>query len=349
MHRVQSRDFMDIDKLPSADGIGVLEIRALGRLQLQIENRIISAFPTRKAEELLAFLLYFYGTPHKRERLIEMLWPGVRPDVGRSRLSTTLWRVRGLLENLGLIPNHYLESTGDSLTLSIHPQTFFDVQAFVSRIEAASLTADEAEMASHLTAAEELWCGELFEGIYADWCLIERERLNRLRMRGLGKLVAHHFDAGQYDEAINQIQRALNLEPNFLIALAYLGWNYIAKHQYEDAIRELQKAVRLSGQSSEYLGLLSYAYSLAGKKGDALEVLGKLKEIGGNRFVDSSGFIYAYIGLGDKEKAIEYLQKSFETRDYLVLPVILPDRIFDDIRSDPRFEEIVEKMNLPQP
>jgi hypothetical protein len=64
--------------------------------------------------------------------------------------------------------------------------------------------------------------------------------------------------------------------------------------------------------------------------------------------IPAVSFIYAYLGLGDKEKAIEYLQKSFETRDYLVLPLVLADRIFDGLRSDPRFQEIELKMNFPE-
>ena len=152
----------------------------------------------------------------------------------------------------------------------------------------------------------------------------------------------------RYDEAIDQYRKALNLEPNFHAARFQLGEAYLYKNMYEDAIQEIKEAVRFSGQSPHYLGTLSYAYSLAGKKSEAREILQQLKKLGESRFVSSLGFIYAYLGLGDREKAIEYLQRSVESRDVTFLPGEINLEAFDDIRSDPRFKEIVRKMNIPE-
>ena len=152
----------------------------------------------------------------------------------------------------------------------------------------------------------------------------------------------------QYDEAIDQFQKAVNLEPNFHAAHFLLGQAYLGKNMYEDAIQEIEEAIKFSGPSPQYLGTLSYAYSLAGRKSDALKVLEELKELEKNRFISSIGFIYSYIGLGDHEKAIQYLQKSYESHDTPSLPSFIKEKIFDDIRSDPRFQEIVRNMNIPE-
>jgi len=151
-----------------------------------------------------------------------------------------------------------------------------------------------------------------------------------------------------YDVAIDQYRKALKLEPNFHAAHSYLGLAYISKHMYADAIEEFKEAIKFSGQSPEYLGYLSLAFSLAGKKTDARKVLEQLKELEKNRFVSSICFSLAYIGLGDKEKAFEYLQKSFDARDCPNLPWGMNLEIIDDLRSDPRFQEIERKLNLPQ-
>jgi serine/threonine-protein kinase len=151
-----------------------------------------------------------------------------------------------------------------------------------------------------------------------------------------------------YDEAIDQFQKALELEPNFHAAHYNLGVAYIFKHMYEDAIQRIEEAIKFSGQSPGYLGFLSLAYSLAGKKSDAQKVLDKIKGLDKNSYVNSSAFIYAYIGLGDQEKAIEYLQKSFNAHDYPDLPWAMKSEIYDELRSDPRFQEIIAKLNLPQ-
>ena len=152
----------------------------------------------------------------------------------------------------------------------------------------------------------------------------------------------------QYDKAVDQFQKALNLEPNFHAAHFLLGQAYLYKYMYEDAIQEIEEAIKFSGPSPQYLGTLSYAYSLAGRKSDALKVLEELKELEKNRFISSIGFIYSYIGLGDHEKAIQYLQKSYESHDTPSLPSFIKEKIFDDIRSDPRFQEIVRNMNIPE-
>jgi tetratricopeptide (TPR) repeat protein len=157
-----------------------------------------------------------------------------------------------------------------------------------------------------------------------------------------------YYQMRRYDDAIDQFQKALDLEPNLHAAHYYLSWAYINKNMYEDSIEEIKEAIRLSGQSSEYLGLLSYAYSLAGKKSDARRVLEQLNELEKDRFVNPSGFIFAHMGLGDQERAMEYLQNSVESRDYSSLPWHLEDKIFDDLRSNPRFQEIIRKLNLPQ-
>ena len=153
---------------------------------------------------------------------------------------------------------------------------------------------------------------------------------------------------GRYDDAIDQFRKALDLDPNFHAAHYYLSRAYIHKHMYEDAIVEIKEAIKFSGQSPEYLGFLSFTYSLAGKKSDALEVLEQLKELEKNRFVSSIGFIYAYIGLGDRQKTFEYLQKGVESHDSPFLLGIIKEEVFNDLRSDPRFLEIVRSMNLPQ-
>ena len=152
----------------------------------------------------------------------------------------------------------------------------------------------------------------------------------------------------QYDKAIDQFRKALELEPNFHLAHYHLSDAYISKNRYADAIDEIEKAITLSGQSPMYLGSLSLAFSLAGKKGEARQVLEQLKQLEKNEFVCSISFTCAYIGLGDQERAMEYLQKSVESRDSPNLPLLVREGMFDDLRSDPRFKDIVRKINLPQ-
>jgi len=151
-----------------------------------------------------------------------------------------------------------------------------------------------------------------------------------------------------YDEAIDLFQKALELEPNSHAPRGYLGMSYMQKGMYEDAIRELEEAIKLSGPIPNYLGWLCAVHSFAGRRKDALKALEQLKEFDSKEFVPSFSFALAYLGLGDLEKALDYLQASYEDRDFPSFPYFRIDPIFESIRSNPRFQKILNDMNLPQ-
>jgi TolB-like protein/Flp pilus assembly protein TadD len=150
----------------------------------------------------------------------------------------------------------------------------------------------------------------------------------------------------RYDDAIAVYLKAVELEPNSDAFHWYLGMIYMQKKMYKDAIREFEEANRLSGRKLKWSAQLCCAYALEGERGEALKILEQLKELGKQMFVSSYAFVWAYAGLGDQDKALEYLQKSFETRDDPSFPMWRLDQTFDDIRSDPLFQEIERKLNL---
>ena len=152
----------------------------------------------------------------------------------------------------------------------------------------------------------------------------------------------------QYDKAIDQLRKVLDLEPNFHRAHYHLAWALMHESMYESAIREMQKAIEFSSPSVDYISGLGYAYALAGRTGDAVKILEELKEKKKNGFISSYWLSQVYIGLGNRGKAMEYLLKSVESHDFPSLPIGINDPIFDDLRSDPRFKEIKRRMNLPQ-
>ena len=245
MHRVQSHDVEEVRSLPEAEGLRALEVRLFGRLQLSNGDKATTSFPSRKSEELLAFLLLHNGVPQARDRLIELLWPGVSPDVGRSRLSTALWRVRLILDDVGLIPNHYLEASTDTIAISLDPQGFLDYRLFQEHIGAAKAVPPGEVMESHLQSAESLCSGELLEGIYAEWCLIERERAARLRLYGLGQLVAFYLSREAYHDAIEICQKILELDPLREEVYRTLMVCYSEVGRRSDGIRQFQRCANM--------------------------------------------------------------------------------------------------------
>jgi len=151
----------------------------------------------------------------------------------------------------------------------------------------------------------------------------------------------------RFDEAIGILQKALDLEPNFWVTHWLLGQAYIGKHMYEDAINEFQYANRLSGLEPGFIGVLCQSFALAGRRNEALNYLQQMKDLKQKRYVPNIEFASAYIGLGDNDNALYYLQETYKNRESIFLYARMSP-FFDGVRSDPRFQEIISKLDFPE-
>jgi len=147
----------------------------------------------------------------------------------------------------------------------------------------------------------------------------------------------------RYDEAIAQYKQALELDPNFTLAHFDLALSYSALGRHEEAISEMQKARE---RGSDYLAGLGYVYAMAGRRAEALKTLDDLKRLAEKQYVPPYHFGWVYTGLGDNDKAITFLQKTYDEHtqhviDFKTVPM------FDPLRSDERFQELVRKVRLP--
>ena len=147
------------------------------------------------------------------------------------------------------------------------------------------------------------------------------------------------------DEAIPWFRRVLDMDPNFLRAHFGLGLALVHKKRYEEAITELQKAVELSGGGAAQLGALGYAYAVANRRAEALEIVEKLKERSREHYVPPAMVAIVFSGLGDKDQAMTWLEKANEERDPW-LTGLKVDPMFDSLRSDPRFLDLVHRVGL---
>jgi serine/threonine-protein kinase len=152
--------------------------------------------------------------------------------------------------------------------------------------------------------------------------------------------------ARRYDEAIAQYKRILVSNPNFAYTHRALGWAYGSKGMYPEAIAETRSSIQLNNTSSAK-GFLGLWLAKSNERDEALKLLGELKQGSTRGYVQSYDLALIYIGLGDKEEALNYLEKHMlshaETANaYSVAPEL------DDLRSEPRFKEMLKRMNLPE-
>jgi tetratricopeptide (TPR) repeat protein len=112
---------------------------------------------------------------------------------------------------------------------------------------------------------------------------------------------------------------------------------------YKEGIAEIEKDLAISPGYPVSLSWLGYAYAVAGKRTDAERALDQLNEISKQKHVPAVDRARIYAGLGEKGKAFEWLEKGYEERSIVGINVQPP---FDPLRSDPRFADLLRRMNL---
>jgi len=151
------------------------------------------------------------------------------------------------------------------------------------------------------------------------------------------------FLARRYDEGIAESQKALELDPQFAAAHMVIGLSYVQKKNYEQAIAELQRAQ----DNPDSRALLGYAYGVAGKRTEARHLLEELQQVAKEKYVSPFPVAATYVGLGETDKAFEMLEKAYVERSW-AMGMLKVNPIFDPIRSDRRYVELLRRMNLPQ-
>jgi adenylate cyclase len=148
-----------------------------------------------------------------------------------------------------------------------------------------------------------------------------------------------------YDKAIAQCHKALELDPNFYLPHFVLGWIEIKRGNYSNAIEEYRVAQSKETQPiiTAYLG---FAYAKSGQKEKALEMLNELNQLAGRRFVTPFCQALVYLGLREDNEAIDWLEKAYDERSFW-LGWLKVEPMYDPLRSNPRFQALYKKMNLP--
>lgn len=96
------------------------------------------------------------------------------------------------------------------------------------------------------------------------------------------------------------------------------------------------------------LGLASYYLALGGRQADAVTFLDRLEEMSRERHVPATARVWGYVGLGDYERALEWAEIGYQQRDS-VLPHVRVLRAFKPLHPDPRFQDLMRRVGLPQP
>jgi len=149
--------------------------------------------------------------------------------------------------------------------------------------------------------------------------------------------------AHQFDEAEKRARKTLEIDPRFFLAHYYLGGILQLRGHLKEAIPEFQKSVELNNDAYS-MAMLGQAYARNGQKDQAQEILARLTEEAKSRYVSPYAWALLYIGFGEKERGIDELERAYQTGDTNYLFVVKVDPLLDDLRGDPRFEALVQKI-----
>src|ERR1700687_2003243 len=148
-----------------------------------------------------------------------------------------------------------------------------------------------------------------------------------------------------YDESVEQGRKIIEMDSAFAIGHKQLGDAYLLKQMDKEAVAELQKAVRLSGGSRICIADLARAYVASGKMNEAAKLLSDLKKSSNAGVTNAPQIAMIYASMGDNDQAMHWLERAYEER---FNPSILLRSGFDPLRSDPRFEKLMQRIGLPE-
>jgi tetratricopeptide (TPR) repeat protein len=150
----------------------------------------------------------------------------------------------------------------------------------------------------------------------------------------------------RYDEAIQQLRKTLELDPNYPVAHWILGLAHRKTDSYEMAIVEGKKSVETSGGSPLMQAALAQTCGMAGKKKEAKEILERLTVLAKEQYVSSYFFAGIYAGLGENDQALAYLEKAYEEKSHWLIYLHI-DPGMDTLRGEQRFQNLLCRIGLP--
>lgn len=169
----------------------------------------------------------------------------------------------------------------------------------------------------------------------------ELDPLSAIRRISLGWVLS---SVRRLDQAAAELQLATELDPSLVDGQTHLSRVRFFQGDHAGGITGLEQAVAQSGRRSAELGYLGYAYAVAGRRTEAEQLLRELNARGGGSIHIAQAFIH--VGLGDADAAFNALEQARLAGD-MWLTENNPDLIFEPLRRDPRWKQLLNRMSIP--
>jgi TolB-like protein/DNA-binding winged helix-turn-helix (wHTH) protein/Tfp pilus assembly protein PilF len=161
-------------------------------------------------------------------------------------------------------------------------------------------------------------------------------------------LASRYRHAGRIDDAMRLDQRTLEMDPNFISAHISLAAVYEDQRAWQQALDEYNKVISISPSDPAALAGAGFVYAQLGQKEDARKIIVQLKEAAKKHYVSSFEMASIFAGLDDATNAMLWLEKAYQQRESQI-PFLSSDGHFNSLHQDPRFQNLVKRLNLPSP
>lgn len=216
--------------------------------------------------------------------------------------------------------------------------------------------ATEREFNTALALAPNFGCAHLNRSYYLSWKGRRAEALSELaKSRELdpgysfnATESAVYYQSRDYEGLIAASRKGIASDPKEWSEHYFLGVGYEGSGKRPEAIVEYKKAVEMSDAEADPAAALAHAYAVSGKRAEAEKILGDLDRKSKTGYVSPYMFATIYAGLGDRDRALEFLEKAYQERSWDIIWFLNADLRIDNLRPDPRFQALVQRLGFPQ-
>ena len=183
-----------------------------------------------------------------------------------------------------------------------------------------------------------------FDEIEQTMSIVQETDPHRLVAVHTTRAAAYYFGR-EYQRAVDECEKAKQLDPEYFMLHFIAGRAYMRLNEHAKAIAHLKQARTETGEMPLMDAALGLAYAVSGKKAETMKLAEAFKAAAKKRYIPPTYFGMLFAGLGDKDKAMMWLEKAYDDRaDGLTWLNVEP--MLDDVRSDPRFQDLIRRIGL---
>jgi len=160
-------------------------------------------------------------------------------------------------------------------------------------------------------------------------------------------LAVQLFLSRHFEDATEECRRTIELDPNSAVASELLGYLFAAQGMFQEALPAIEKAAALNRGAALSLAYLGYVRARLGQGEEARRLLLQLATASKERYTPAVAFAMVHVGLGENDQALSWLEKAYEER-VIRLAYLRREPVWDTLRSDPRFADLLRRIDLPQ-